>query len=93
MVRILSLSVHKIFYTFKQIIQFKQINSYRQADMYQSFYSKVFIVNLNKIQFLNKSIDNRDPLHRNSVRRKTNSISDIDVQQFLITRSISLKKN
>ena len=93
MVRILSLSVHKIFYTFKQIIQFKQINSYRQAEMYQSFYSKVFIVNLNKIQFLNKSIDNRDPLHRNSVRRKTNSISDIDVQQFLITRSISLKKN
>ena len=93
MVRILSLSVHNIFYTFKQIIQFKQINSYRQADMYQPFYSKVLIVNLNKIQFLNKSIDNKDPLHQNSARRKTHSISDIVIQQFLITRSISLNKD
>ena len=61
MVRILPLSVHNIFYTFKQIIQFKHINSYRQADMYQLFYSKVLIANLNELQFLSKSIENRDP--------------------------------
>ena len=93
MVRILLLTVHNIFYTFKQIIQFKQINSYRQADMYHLFHSKVLIANLNEIQFLSKSIENRDPLHRNSACRKTNSISDIVIQQFLITRTISLKKN
>ena len=60
MVRILPLSVRNIFYTFKQIIQFKQINSYRQVDMYQPFYSKVLIANLNDLQFLSKSIENRD---------------------------------
>ena len=46
-----------------------------------------------KCNFLNRSIENRDPLHRRSARRKTNSISDIAIQKFLITRSISLKKN
>ena len=42
--------------------------------------------------FLNRSIDYRDPLHRNSARRKINSISDIVIQQFLITRTIFFKK-
>ena len=46
-----------------------------------------------RYNFLNRSIENRDPLHRRSARRKTNSISDIAIQKFLITRSISLKKN
>ena len=70
-IRILPSSVHDIFCTFNEIIQFKQINSYPQADMYHPFYSKVLIVNLNEIQFLNRSIENRDSLHRNSARRKT----------------------
>ena len=39
------------------------------------------------------SVENRDPLHRRSARRKTNSISNIVIQKFLITRNISLKKN
>ena len=39
------------------------------------------------------SIENRDPLHRRSARRKTNSTSNIVIQKFLITRNISLKKN
>ena len=70
-IRILPSSVHDIFCTFNEIIQLKQINSYPQADMYHPFYSKVLIVNLNEIQFLNRSIENRDSLHRNSARRKT----------------------
>ena len=44
------------------------------------------------IIFLNKSIEYRDPLHRNSARQKTNSISDIGIQQYLITRTIYFKK-
>ena len=71
LLRILPSSVHDIFCTFKEIIQFKQINLHPQADMYHPFYSKLSIVNLNEIQFLCKSIANRDPLHRNSARRKT----------------------
>ena len=55
----------------KEIIQLKQINSYQQADMCHPFCSRVLIVNLNEIQFLNRSIENRDSLHRNSARRKT----------------------
>ena len=55
----------------KEIIQLKQINSYPQADMYHPFYSRVLIVNVNEIQFLNRSIENRDSLQRNSARRKT----------------------
>ena len=39
------------------------------------------------------SVENRDPLHRRSARRKTNSISDIVIQKFIIIRSISLKEN
>ena len=69
-IRILPSSVHDIFCTFKEIIQFKQINLHPQADMYHPFYSKLSIVNLNEIQFLCKSMENRDPLHRNSARRK-----------------------
>ena len=46
-----------------------------------------------RYNFLNRSMENRDPLHRRSARRKTNSISDIAIQKFLVTRSISLKKN
>ena len=49
---------------------------------------------MNQIQFFSKkNIEYTDPLHKNSARRKTNSISDIVIQQFLITRTISLKKN
>ena len=55
----------------KEIIQLKQTNSYPQADMYHPFYSRILIVNLNEIQFLNRSIENRDSLHRNSARWKT----------------------
>ena len=45
-----------------------------------------------KYNFLNRSIENRDPLHRRSVCRKTSSTSNIVIQKFLITRNISLKK-
>ena len=79
---------------FKEIIQFKQINSYPKLDMYHPFYLKdtdwKFFIQYN---FLNRSIENRDPLHRRLAHRKTNSISDIVMQKFLMTRSISLKKN
>ena len=61
--------------------------------MYHPFYVKILTENLHQIQFLNRSIENRDPLHRRSARRKTNSISNIVIQKFLITRNISLKKN
>ena len=37
------------------------MNSYRQVYMYQLFYSKVLIANLNELQFLSESIENRDP--------------------------------
>ena len=79
---------------FKEIIQFKQINSYPKLDMYHPFYLKdtdwKFFIQYN---FLNRSIENRDPLHRRLAHRKTNSISDIVIQKFIMTRSISLKKN
>ena len=39
-----------------------------------------------------RSIEYRDPLHWNSTRRKTNSISNI-LKQFLITRTIFFKTN
>ena len=48
LLRILPSSVHDIFCTFKEIIQFKQINLHPQADMYHPFYSKLSIVNLNE---------------------------------------------
>ena len=60
--------------------------------MYHPFYSKDigWKFESNTI-FLKRSIKYIDPLHRNSARQKTNSISDITIQQFLITRTISLK--
>ena len=61
-IRILPSSVHDIFYTFKEIIQFKQIYLHPKVDMYHPFYLKILIEN---------------PLHRLSARRKTNSTSDI----------------
>ena len=84
LLRILPSSVHDIFCTFKEIIQFKQINLHPQADMYHPFYSKLSIVNLNEIQFLCKSMENRDPLHRNSARRKTIQFRTLKYNNFLL---------
>ena len=50
-IRILPSSVHDIFYTFKEIIQFKPIYSYPKVDMYHPFYVKILIENLHQIQF------------------------------------------
>ena len=50
-IRILPSSVHDIFYTFQEIIQFKQIYSYPKVDMYHPFYVKILIENLHQIQF------------------------------------------
>ena len=50
-IRILPSSVHDIFYTFKEIIQFKPIYSYPKADMYHPFYVKILIENQHQIQF------------------------------------------
>ena len=41
--------------------------------LFKRYWLKIWI----KYIFLNKSIEYRDPLHRNSALRKTNSISDI----------------
>ena len=49
--RNLSSSVHDIFSTFKEIIQFKQIYSYPKVDMNHSFYVKILIENLHQIKF------------------------------------------
>ena len=57
--------------------------------LFKRYWLKICIL----YNFINRSIENRDPLHRRSARRKTNSISDIVIRKFLITRSISLKKN
>ena len=74
----------------KEIIQLKQINSYPQADMYHPFNSRVSIVNVNEIQFLNRSIENRDLLHRNSARRKT---IQVRTSKYKNNTNIPLKKN
>ena len=50
-IRILPSSVHDIFYTFQEIIQFKQIYSYPKVDMYHPFYVKILTENLHQIQF------------------------------------------
>ena len=89
MIRILPSSVHDIFCTFKEIIQFKQINLHPQADMYHPFYSKLSIVNLNERQFLCKSIENRDPLHRNSARRKTIQFRTLKYNNFLLQEKLN----
>ena len=49
-IRNLSSSVHDIFYTFKEIIQFKPIYSYPKVDMYHPFYVKILIENLHQIK-------------------------------------------
>ena len=54
---------------------------------------KILIENLNPIQFWNKGIECKDTLHQNSARRKNNSTSKILIQQFLVTRTTSFKKN
>ena len=56
--------------------------------LFKRYSSKICI----KYNFLNRSIENRDLLHRRSARRKTSSTSNIVIQKFLITRNISLKK-
>ena len=89
LLRILPSSVHDIFCTFKEIIQFKQINLHPQADMYHPFYSKLSIVNLNEIQFLCKSIENRDPLHRNSARRKTIQFRTLKYNNSLLQEKLN----
>ena len=73
----------------KEIIQFKQINLHPQADMYHPFYSKLSIVNLNEIQFLYKSMENRDPLHRNSARRKTIKFRTLKYKNSLLQEKLN----
>ena len=54
------------------------MNSYRQAYMYQLFYSKVLIANLNELQFLSESIENRDPeisYYKYFLKKELNSAS------------------
>ena len=89
LLRILPSSVHDIFCTFKEIIQFKQINLHPQADLYHHFYAKLSIVNLNEIQFLYKSIENRDPLHRNSARRKTIKLRTLKYKNSLLQEKLN----
>ena len=72
-----------------QADKFASIGQHVSSFLLKSYWLKIWI----KYNFLNRSIEYRDPLPRNSARRKTNSISDIVIQQFLITRTISLKKN
>ena len=72
-----------------QADKFASIGQHVSPFLLKSYWLKIWI----KYNFLNRCIEYRDPLPRNSARRKTNSISDIVIQQFLITRTISLKKN
>ena len=71
-----------------QADKFASIGQHVSSFLLKSYWLKIWI----KYNFLNRSIQYRDPLPRNSARRKTNSISDIVIQQFLITRTISFKK-
>ena len=68
---------------------FVSIHTYIWTFFIERYWLKICV----KYNFLNRSIENRDPLHWRSARRKTNSISDNAIQKFLITRIISLKKN
>ena len=68
---------------------FVSIHTYIWTFFIERYWLKICL----KYNFLNRSIENRDPLHWRSARRKTNSISDNAIQKFLITRIISLKKN
>ena len=71
-----------------QADKFASIGQHVSSFLLKSYWLKIWI----KYNFLNRSIEYRDPLPRNSARRKTNSISDIVIQKFLITRTISFKK-
>ena len=71
-----------------QADKFASIGQHVSSFLLKSYLLKIWI----KYNFLNRSIEYRDPLPRNSARRKTNSISDIVIQKFLITRTISFKK-
>ena len=71
-----------------QVDKFASIGQHVSSFLLKSYLLKIWI----KYNFLNRSIEYRDPLPRNSARRKTNSISDIVIKQFLITRTISFRK-
>ena len=72
-----------------QADKFVSIGRHVSSFRFKRYWSKIWI----KYNFfLNKSIEYRDSLHRNSARRKSNSISDIRIRQFLITRTIYFKK-
>ena len=71
-----------------QADKFASIGQHVSSFLLKSYWLKIWI----KYNFLNRSIEYRDPLPRNSARRKTNSISDIVIKQFLITRTISFRK-
>ena len=71
-----------------QADKFASIGQHVSSFLLKSYLLKIWI----KYNFLNRSIEYRDPLPRNSARRKTNSISDIVIKQFLITRTISFRK-
>ena len=64
-------------------------SGHESSFLFKRYWLKICI----KYNFLNSSIENSDPLHGRSAHRKTNSTSNIVIQKFLITRSISLKKN
>ena len=92
-IRILPSSVHDIFWLLQtdnsiQADKFVSIGRHVSSILFKRYWLKTWI----KYNFLNRSIDYRDPLHRNSAHRKINSISDIVIQQFLITRTIFFKK-
>ena len=57
--------------------------------MYHPFYSKLSIVNLNEIQFLYKSMENRDPLHRNSAHRKTIQFRTLKYNNSLLQEKLN----
>ena len=71
-----------------QADKFASIGQHVSSFLLKSYLLKIWI----KYNFLNRSIEYRDPLPRNSARRKTNSISDIVIKQFPITRTISFRK-
>ena len=71
-----------------QADKFVSIGRHVSSFLFKRYWLKIWI----KYNFLSRCIEYRDSLHRNSARRKTNSIWDIVIQQFLITITISYKK-
>ena len=71
-----------------QADKFVSIGQHVSSFLFKRSWLKIWI----KYNFLSRCVEYRDPLHRNSARRQTNSIWDIVIQQFLITRTISYKK-